>query len=304
MQLFVIGNGFDREHELATNYWNFRAYLKKVDPSFLHCFEEHYDIYPKRDEETKKKMLWNDLEANLANIDEDDIVEQAVSIDMGLESGDIGIEDTLHQYFLDEYKYIDQLAIHLKRWVRSIRIRDVQPRTTLINNFNDAIYITFNYTAVLETVYKVSENNIIHIHGSLRRRDDDPALGHGNIKRIENIQEKRKKAEKIFDEKEISICRVVEQYYKQTYKNVNKFTYKLQSLNDKDIDEIIILGHSLAGVDIPYFEYIDILTKQKCNWTVYYYCENEQHRMFNSLIKCGVDAEKIEMVPSSKFYDL
>ena len=40
-------------------------------------------------------MLWNDLETNLANISEEVIIEQAVSIDMGLESGDVGIEDTL-----------------------------------------------------------------------------------------------------------------------------------------------------------------------------------------------------------------
>ncbi|AIQ35986.1 hypothetical protein R50345_15985 [Paenibacillus sp. FSL R5-0345] len=304
MKLFVIGNGFDRGHGLATNYWDFRKYLKNIDPDFLRSFEEHYYIYPRSDEKAKREMLWNELETNLANIDEEVIVEQAVNIDMGLESGDVGIEDTLHQYFSDEYEYINQLAVHLKRWVRTIRIRDVRPRTTFIDKDNDAVYVTFNYTAVLETVYRVSEHRIIHIHGSLRQRDDDPVLGHGNKMRINNIQEKRHEAEQVFNEKEISICNVVEEYYKQTYKDITKYKYKLRRLQEKDIDEIIILGHSLAGVDIPYFNTIDTFSKQNALWKVYYFSECEMQRMFDSLVDCGIDAGRIEMIHSSEFYNM
>lgn len=50
-------------------------------------------------DEKKAELLWNELETNLANIDEDVIIENAVSIDMDLEGGDVGIEDTLYQYF-------------------------------------------------------------------------------------------------------------------------------------------------------------------------------------------------------------
>ena len=46
-----------------------------------------------------------------------------------------------------------------------------------------------NYTAVLERVYGISEGRIIHIHGSLRDHECDPVLGHGNIERIEQIDE-------------------------------------------------------------------------------------------------------------------
>ncbi|WP_339311174.1 AbiH family protein [Paenibacillus sp. FSL M7-0896] len=140
MKLFILGNGFDRGHGLPTNYWDFRTYLENVEPHFLHSFEEHYYIYPRNDINAKQEMLWNELETNLANIDQDDIIDNAVNIEMGLESGDVGIEDTLHDYFTNQYQYIDQLATHLKRWVRTIRIRDVQPRTTFIEKDNDAMY--------------------------------------------------------------------------------------------------------------------------------------------------------------------
>ena len=44
-------------------------------------------------------MLWNELETNLANINENVIIKNALNIDMNLESGDTGIKDTLYHYF-------------------------------------------------------------------------------------------------------------------------------------------------------------------------------------------------------------
>ncbi|MEA4987938.1 MAG: bacteriophage abortive infection AbiH family protein [Anaerovorax sp.] len=304
MQLFIIGNGFDIKHGLPTSYWNFRIYLENMYPEFLHSFEEHYYLYPRMGIEGKKKLLWNELETNLANIDEDIIIEQATSIDMNLESGDVGIEDTLYEYFTEQYKYIALLAKYLKQWVRTIRIRDVNPKTTSINNKNDAMYITFNYTAVLETVYKIMEQEIIHIHGSLRKRDDEPILGHGNINRIIEIRKKRTEAEKLFYEKEISICKVVENYYERTYKDINKYLYKLSCLRGMNIEEIIVVGHSLAGVDIPYFKSIDANTKRKAKWKVYYYRENEMKNIYNNIIKCGIEENRLIMEQSDEFYDI
>lgn len=190
MKLFIIGNGFDKGHGLNTSYWDFRTYLKNMYPEFLYAFESHYYIYPANDEEAQKNLLWNELEKNLANIDEDVIIDDALQMDMALESGDVGIEDTLYEYFTEEYKYIERLAKYLKQWVRTIRIRDVKPKTSLINSFQEALYITFNYTAVLERAYGISDSKIIHIHGSLREHECDPVLGHGNIERIERIDER------------------------------------------------------------------------------------------------------------------
>lgn len=193
MKLFIIGNGFDKGHGLNTSYWDFRTYLKNMYPEFLYAFESRYYIYPANDEEAQKNLLWNELEKNLANIDEDVIIDDALQMDMALESGDVGIEDTLYEYFTEEYKYIERLAKYLKQWVRTIRIRDVKPKTSLINSFQEALYITFNYTAVLERAYGISDSKIIHIHGSLREHECDPVLGHGNIGRIERIDELLKK---------------------------------------------------------------------------------------------------------------
>lgn len=80
--------------------------------------------------------------------------------------------------------------------------------------------------------------------------------------------------------------------------------YKLFGLIKIDVNEIFVIGHSLAGVDIPYFGEIDIFTHQKADWNVNYHSESECQKMFDSLISCGIDKERIKMLQSDKFYDL
>lgn len=111
MDLFIIGNGFDLGHGLHTRYWNFRCYLEEHRGDFLRDFEEKYYFWGKG----LQTYLWNDLECNLANIDDYVLIEQMLqSTDLGLESGNIGIEDTLNNYFGGKFKYIEELTIYLK----------------------------------------------------------------------------------------------------------------------------------------------------------------------------------------------
>lgn len=304
MRLYVIGNGFDRAHNLPTRYWDFRTYLAQHYPDFLSSFEENYDIYQGMTDEQKGKLLWNALETNLANIREDVIIEDAIHIEMGLESGDVGIEGTLRDYFEEQFDYIKKLEIYLKQWVRTIRIRDLNRFTSKLDNSNNDVFVTFNYTAVLETTYRINEENVIHIHGSLRDNADDPILGHGNSNRIEDIKGRRNHAVIKADEKESSICYVLQDYYQTTYKNVSNYMHKLNRLVTKKFDEVIVLGHSIAGVDLPYFKRLDEITSKKLKWRVCYFDKDEKRDMFEALKSQGISSKRIEMFHSSEFYDL
>ena len=255
-------------------------------------------------DEQKGKLLWNALETNLANIREDVIIEDAIHIEMGLESGDVGIEGTLRDYFEEQFDYIKKLEIYLKQWVRTIRIRDLNRFTSKLDNSNNDVFVTFNYTAVLETTYRINEENVIHIHGSLRDNADDPILGHGNSNRIEDIKGRRNHAVIKADEKESSICYVLQDYYQTTYKNVSNYMHKLNRLVTKKFDEVIVLGHSIAGVDLPYFKRLDEITSKKLKWRVCYFDKDEKRDMFEALKSQGISSKRIEMFHSSEFYDL
>ena len=193
MKLFIIGNGFDLAHRLPTQYWDFRTYLKKHHHEFLCDFEQHYSIYPGDSDKQKREILWNYFETNLANINDDIIVEDAVGIDMWLDGGDVGIEDTLYEYFQNKYKYIENLSTYLKRWVQGIKIIKAKPITTKINSLEDNYYITFNYTSTLEKIYKIDSLDILHIHGSLYNSDPDPIIVHGNTEHLEAVKYKKRR---------------------------------------------------------------------------------------------------------------
>lgn len=305
MRLYIIGNGFDIAHNLPTKYWDFRTYLKNQYPGFLEAFEQHYQISPNDSDEYKKDLLWNEFETNLANIDEDVIIENAVGIEMGLESGDIGIEDTLRYYFRSEYNYVNMLATYLKQWVQTINISNTPPITSKIGNFSsNDFFINFNYTSVLENVYQVNPSNILHIHGSLRKFDDDPILGHGNTSRIEDIKSRRNHAQICRDEKLVSICTVIEEYYSTTLKNVRNYMYKLNSLYKFTPEEIIVIGHSISGIDLPYFKLIDELTRKTSFWKIYYFEEIKKANMRKALETQGISWKRIQMEKCAKFYDL
>ena len=304
MDLYIIGNGFDLAHDLPTSYWNFRSFLEQSNPDFLKQFEEKYDIYPGMNETTKQNLLWNQFEYNLANINEEMIIDLATSIDLGLESGDIDVEDMFYNYLSGEYSYIRDLKQLLKQWTRSIRIRGVQPRTTAFNVSNNAIFVNFNYTALLENVYGIDPRDVIHIHGSLRTWDDDPIIGHGNHERIKNIRLQRHNAEEVFDEKETSICRAIEDYYNATLKDVQFYLRKLGRLSNYTINRIVVIGHSLSGVDLGYFKEIDSITNHIIPWKVYYYKDTERTAMEEHINQCSINTNRCEFEHSNLFYNL
>lgn len=304
MKLYIIGNGFDRAHNLPTKYWNFRTYLELHYPDFLTSFEENYEIYQGMNDEQKEKLLWNELETNLANIKENIIIEEAMQMDMGLEGGDIGIEDTLRDFFRKQFNYIKKLEIYLKHWVESVKIDNIKCLTSEFSNYNNDVFVTFNYTSVLETIYQIDNTNIIHLHGSLSDIDDDPILGHGNRNKIEDIKGRRNHAIIKADEKESSICYVLQDYYHTTYKNVSNYMHKLNKLITKKFEEVVVIGHSISGVDLPYFKRIDEITNKKLKWKVYYYKDDEKYKMLESLKSQGISVKRINMLHSDEFYDL
>ena len=88
MRLFIIGNGFDKAHGLPTGYMDFRDYLEKEDYEYLAALESPYGYVPESKRDHVEKYLWKEFENNLSDVNEDEIVDMANSIDMGLEGGD------------------------------------------------------------------------------------------------------------------------------------------------------------------------------------------------------------------------
>lgn len=305
MNLFIIGNGFDLAHGLATSYVDFRDYLENEDWQYLIKLEEPYGYLPESNRDLVEKCLWREFEDNLSSINEDEIVDGFISVKMGLESGDIGIEDTLNEYLEKQYGYIQRLNDYIELWVEKINIH-VPKITDKIRRNTEDLFISFNYTLLLENVYGISYDQILHIHGSIDKENDySPVIGHGDSKKISQAKELADKAEEEFWEKGISIYNALANYYERTFKNTNDYLFLNSGFfkKIKPVDEVFVIGHSFGDVDLPYFKKVLESIRDNTIWNIYFYTAGEEAIFKGKITSIGVKPENVRMLPSSVFFN-
>lgn len=323
MKLYVIGNGFDRAHDLKTSYWDFRCYLERYAEEFLAEFEKLYGHYPydpndyhvsddrqkealKRHNDALYNCLWKSFELSLGNPSEGEfetICDSVIDEMSDLESGPIGIEDTLRNYFEEQFKFVINLQNYLLRWAKQIRLNKATVKKDEIQGSKN-LFLSFNYTPTLERVYGVPQSNICHIHGGVPPYCNvAPVIGHGNKNAIQQWVKWKQENDDLFDEGGASKCEAIANFYQRTLKDTDKYL----SLNCgffqkiKDIEEVVVIGHSLGEVDLPYFQKIVELAREDIPWTVVYHSESEKDDMENTVKGLGV--RTVIMVQSNDYWD-
>ena len=66
-----------------------------------------------------------------------------------------------------------------------------------------------------------------------------------------------------------------------------------------DIDEIVVIGHSINEIDLPYFVEI-AKNSPNANWAVCYYHQTEQDHFLEQLGKCSVHSKQIRTLTYSE----
>lgn len=177
-------------------------------------------------------------------------------------------------------------------------------KATFIDNSED-YFFTFNYTSVLERIYRVPSNHILHIHGGLYPYcDEPPILGHGNVKKIKEYREKAERAAEEYDEGKESIYNAVANYYERTFKNTNecmafrgKFFRQLTGVNNVEI-----IGHSFGEVDMPYFTYLKYCISKNAKWKFYYHSSEDYNAAEKAVKELELDIGDYEILPSDCFW--
>ncbi len=285
MRLYIIGNGFDRNHDLHTSYWDYRSFLLRENPSLVSAYEfgEYF-----RAMESKPNTRWNDLETGLELFYEsafEDIVSSYYP-DMNSERtpgwNDINIEVenrfSFLQPFTGEYFY---------RWISSVeeKLPSVVPKYML--SPEDA-YVTFNYTRTLETVYRIPSNRVLHIHGVI---GNPQSIQFGNPSNVSG--DMQGELETIYSQDEsyivalkpaiTSMARFADSAYKNILSNMTDLICFLR--NYPIFDEIIIMGHTLGGIDQPYYSKVFVPNYRGALWTMYVFdqvAEEEACRFVSS----------------------
>lgn len=299
-QLFIIGNGFDIEHDLPTGYSDFLEYIEYGDGAKLGGTGFTANI--ERLTSIPSVYFWNDFEKNLGEISLDVILEDALDqrsqFNSEFDYESFNDDNMINHLFHENFESLHLLDDLVKSWTNNVDISTITPKEKYLEIFNeDSLFLTFNYTMVLEDIYDISEEKVFHIHGSIH---DEPIMGHGKDY-INTYRTDRKEIDFLTEEFKATISEPMVEFYNSSSKNIKGFLNEMEIwLNNEKfkIDEIFILGHSLGEVDYPYFQYLFDKIKL-ADYFISYFGEYDKKKKEQHLIKIGMDSANIQLIDAS-----
>ncbi len=277
--LYIIGNGFDLSHGMQTSWKDFLEWLSgQREYELLNSWLTFYPGFT--------ADLWSNLEQTLGNYDLEEQYEyctQDIEIDYDhmMRSGFI-IEDSP----MSELSPMTALLqSSLAEWILSIDL----PAQRKLYLPEEARYLSFNYTSVLERTYGIPASRVLHIHGCADN-DDTLIFGHNNL-----VTEHTDPSQISFIENsKATIISIMNDLYKNVpaliEANVNYFA----SL--ADIEKIAILGHSYNDIDLLYFKAIAAYVRPGCLWTLSYHEDKDKRHAEGLMVTLGIDSSHFQFI--------
>jgi hypothetical protein len=276
--LYVIGNGFDLWHGLPTSYRHFYAFAKDT----LDELEEHYLFDPNDD------IPWYDFENALGTFNADGFYNYHNEIDVQAEdfrpSFAFALEDDLAE---ESERHVTTIKDAFIEWIDQVNERQAAPLMTFDD---DAFFITFNYTSTLQVVYGIEHNKILHIHGCYAT-NDELIFGHDtNCVAVPETDDNGDSNRTMFSDAEGAAEYPLHAFKKPVDEILKKGNDYFNALSG--VATVVVIGHSLNKIDLPYFRRIADAAKG-ARWEVSYYSDNEKESHIKALMSCGVSQEKI-----------
>lgn len=270
-RLVVIGNGFDRAHNLPTAYSHFMEQLTG----------EHADFYNTICQYIPEDSLWSSFEEALSELDDEQLQDDNSCYLLGY--GDENWRDSAHhdfQYMIREaLSFASDIPQYFSKWIRSIdtNVSPIMP-AHIVDKSN--LYLSFNYTDTLEKVYEIPTESILYIHGKARR-GDELIVGHHSDDLVQDEPEPQFDSEEerqiYYDnyDEDVRVTEakgIIKSYFKSTYKDTETIIKTNRGFFNSlsQISEIHIYGHSLSDIDFAYFEEIHNSVSPCCKWYISY----------------------------------
>lgn len=280
--LVIIGNGFDLMHGVKSSYHEFQKTIGKR--SDLRFYMENY---------LDTSDLWSDLEDSLGRLDYSRFLSSDI-LDMWLDNfGAYDPDSQIADYCVAVEAAIEpafaiprELKHRFWKWVRTLSVGgDARPFLML---YGDYRVLSFNYTEFIESLYGAFHDRVCYIHGCRKNnKPDDLILGHKAGMEEEQWDKVGLKTYKFKDpyknyimESALDLAVTEASWYDEaTTKNCSEIIKSHQSFFDglSGIDEIFVIGHSLAEVDYPYFK--EVCKNTNAKWFIGYHSSSDLRRL-------------------------
>ena len=283
--LYIIGNGFDLFHKVKTKFIHFYSWLNlKVEKHERFATEMEnlflsYSIHG--------NLLWRDFEKALGDLDINYVQEQY----SGEEENKAFDEKYQKRAAQIMHKTTRMIPSYLREWIAETDITKVTPKLPLSK---DSLYLSFNYTLLLENVYHIPKERIVHIHHCYTDQED---LVTGHNKSFPTWLEHQNINVEMALQNISSEANALKKPVKEIIKQNSVFFNSLSKVSN-----IIVFGHSLSPIDGPYFEQVFRNVQDDAYW--YFVCRNEDDKIryqekiknYQSSWYCAGYLKKIENV--------
>ena len=268
--LYIIGNGFDLYTGLRTRYVDFRLWLENNYPFIFENMQATYDM---------DVEWWNEFEVQLGKLDIKKYVKKFTPPE---KSKDVILAEIKRRKDLEE-KYnlppnlhpdvpcakrlcgmLDVLQYCFEKWVDKCQSSITDRKYIYIENEN-SFFINFNYTDVLEMLYKIPEERVLHIHGRSSKHER-LIYGHNMFLHGSSMNN---------DEEQVSF--ELGKYHKNPYEHI----FKHQELKAilKDVEFVHIYGFSLSAVDEDYMDWFFNNVPSTSQWEISWYSNEDKNRI-------------------------
>lgn len=269
--LYIIGNGFDLFTGLHTSYAHFRRWL---ETNYVFVYENMVAAYNMEGE------WWNDFETQLGQLDVEDYVRRftkpkkpisEIIADLEVREQE-GRNASVIPSLCSESPcanrlrgLLEILQFCFERWVKDCQSIITNPKYTTIEK-NDSFFINFNYTDVLEWLYEIPEERVLHIHGRASKHE---RLIFGHNKHPHGG---------IFSNVDVDLtCSELCRYEKNPYEQIFKHDKLPEIISD--VKEIHVYGFSISPVDEDYLDWIEQHTPLNCKWEFSWHTEKDKERI-------------------------
>ncbi|RGY28198.1 MULTISPECIES: bacteriophage abortive infection AbiH family protein [Bacteroides] len=281
--LYVIGNGFDQRHGLKSSYGEYHKYVKNNDPNNIGDFLNQYFILKVEKDKKSGDYLWSDFENDLASFDAQQFYSNIDNVSEGFIKQETRQWSSYFGLFDEIVNETEKYKLEIKQsfwdWINEISETEIKRRNMDFDE--NAIFLSFNYTSTLEKVYDIL--NVFHIHGSVKGgNEEELVFGHGKEKAKGEIEELDENGESnrtpSFDAEAAS-----HSLFYQLQKPVKNIINENQSFLDslKYVERVVVLGHSLNEIDMPYICKIRNSISGGATWTIVCYTDSDIQRAEN-----------------------
>lgn len=254
-RLYIIGNGFDLHHKINSSYKAFEAWLNQTGRlSGLDSVQSHFNC----------EDFWWSFEENLGKFDFNNFASEIARDnlpDMMSEHADRTRSDARCEVenILEDWR--KNIWGSFPNWLA--QLNDPDPATKVFINPSSALFISFNYTLTLETLYNIAPEQIIHIHGKLGDPPKKLLLGHGGLT-VQykdpfdgyTVDDPPDPNDQLAIEEAIrSAQKCADSWEKPIETNISNFAHIFDDLNK--IEELYAYGFSFSEIDKPYIETIN-----------------------------------------------